>query len=669
MANNKIPLALAFDPTNGNASGLVEFTLNLSDVGNVCSDLSPDEGQSLVWSGDCWAPSTVVTGGGGGGGGVTYFSALTDVSADVPYPTGEILFFDSANSVSSESVVDAISTVNLSSLNDVSEYDSSNYNHFLMFSGTDEWVPVRFDFLLGDQTITGQPTAEGLRFEVSNAITSPIGTTGKGDLIGGGFVFVSGVDASATELVGSQWGAYWVEGPDQTTDEGDYFVYFSATTTGDAGSASGPAAVELASGVLDFIGTGYSAIDLSSLGDTNFTDLTQHQHIQWDGSQWVNAFEDEQYLQIRNETGSTLTKGQLVYVSGAHNEDVALVSLAKADSATTMPSLGAVSENIANNADGLAVTFGKAKGLNTAAFNVGDTVYVSPTTAGEVTNTRPTGASELVQNVGIVTKSHATTGAIKVTGVGRSNDVPNSATFTGSLNVSGAATFAGGATFNSTAPQSTVTPAALNDLTTKTYVDTVDAAIIAGSVLRAIPVTISAKHTATGGISFTTVAPSSTVTPATDNDLTNKSYVDSLVPKKTLAIGNSTASIANTEVDLTWATPEVADSDITISSGEITFAVGGVYSFDVSVRIQSNNRSEGIIRTYTDPGEGFTEQTNHIASNYTARDTDQDTGCVILSTMLTVAAGEKVKFSAESDADGTAVLMTAGTILKIVGWT
>jgi hypothetical protein len=353
---------------------------------------------------------------------------------------------------------------------------------------------------MGNQLVTGTPTAEGIRFTVSNAITSPIGTTGKGDLIGGGFVFVSGVDASATELVGSRWGAYWVEGPDQTTDDGDYFVYFSATPAGDSGPTSGPAAVELASGVLDFIGTGYSAIDLSSLGDTNFTDLTQHQHIQWDGTQWINAFEDEQYLQIRNETGSTLTKGQLVYVSGAHNEDISLVSLAKADSSTTMPSLGAVSENIANNANGLAVTFGKAKGLNTSAFNVGDTVYVSPTTAGGITNTRPTGASELVQNVGIVTKSHAITGAIKVTGVGRSNDVPNSATFTGSLNVSGAATFAGGATFNSTAPQSTVTPAVSNDLTTKTYVDTVDASIIANTNALSSSYT---NHAASASVHFT----------------------------------------------------------------------------------------------------------------------------------------------------------------------
>ena len=37
MGYNKIPLALGFNDSTGNASGLVEFTLNLSDVGDACA--------------------------------------------------------------------------------------------------------------------------------------------------------------------------------------------------------------------------------------------------------------------------------------------------------------------------------------------------------------------------------------------------------------------------------------------------------------------------------------------------------------------------------------------------------------------------------------------------------------------------------------------------------
>ena len=70
MTFNKIPLALGFNSSTGNASGLVEFTLDLSNVGDVC-EATPTEGQTLVFSGDAWCPSTIVTGGGGGGGSVS----------------------------------------------------------------------------------------------------------------------------------------------------------------------------------------------------------------------------------------------------------------------------------------------------------------------------------------------------------------------------------------------------------------------------------------------------------------------------------------------------------------------------------------------------------------------------------------------------------------------
>ena len=67
MTNNKIPLALGYDLSTGNASGLEEFTLDLSNVGDVC-DATPTEGQTLVYSSTGkWCPSTIVTGGGGGG--------------------------------------------------------------------------------------------------------------------------------------------------------------------------------------------------------------------------------------------------------------------------------------------------------------------------------------------------------------------------------------------------------------------------------------------------------------------------------------------------------------------------------------------------------------------------------------------------------------------------
>ena len=130
------------------------------------------------------------------------------------------------------------------------------------------------------------------------------------------------------------------------------------------------------------------------------------------------------------------------------------------------------------------------------------------------------------------------------------------------------------------------------------------------------------------------------------------------------ASGSSTASIANTEVDLTWS-EDIGASFASITSADITFSADGTYMFTVTARQQGNNRTETFVHTYLDTGAGYVEQTDDIASDYTSRDTDQDTGGTTLSTALTVSSGDKIKFSAECDADGTSALLTAGTILLI----
>lgn len=130
------------------------------------------------------------------------------------------------------------------------------------------------------------------------------------------------------------------------------------------------------------------------------------------------------------------------------------------------------------------------------------------------------------------------------------------------------------------------------------------------------------------------------------------------------AFGTSTSSISNTEVDLTWS-ESISASFASITSADITFSADGTYTFSVTARQEGNNRTETIVRTYLDTGSGYVEQTSDIASNYASRDSDQDTGGTTLNTALEISSGDKIKFSAETDADGTSALLTAGTILLI----
>jgi len=155
----------------------------------------------------------------------------------------------------------------------------------------------------------------------------------------------------------------------------------------------------------------------------------------------------EVVIEVKNATLAQLDAGTPVYVSGTAASGKPEVSPAQANSATTMPSIGLVQDDIASGDEGFVVAGGLVVGLDTdtPAWDDGTALYVSPTVAGGLTDTRPTGTTELVQKVALVTRRHATVGSVIVMGAGRTNDIPNDlVTLTGvSLGDSDLGTFTG----------------------------------------------------------------------------------------------------------------------------------------------------------------------------------------------------------------------------------
>ena len=123
------------------------------------------------------------------------------------------------------------------------------------------------------------------------------------------------------------------------------------------------------------------------------------------------------------QAGEALTKGDAVYISGISG-NTPIVSKADADVTSKMPSFGLAKADANLNASVVVITFGTLSGLNTSSFSAGDILFIS-TTAGGLTATAPTGESSLLQNIGIVQRSHASAGSIKVGGAGRTNATPN----------------------------------------------------------------------------------------------------------------------------------------------------------------------------------------------------------------------------------------------------
>lgn len=129
------------------------------------------------------------------------------------------------------------------------------------------------------------------------------------------------------------------------------------------------------------------------------------------------------YENIKNVSGSPIQKGTpLAVVSGQTSGNLSDVVPAAADDPARMPAVFIANEDLADQAEGLGVVYGNITGIDTSAFDSGTTVYVAP--GGGWTDTKPTGTN-LIQNLGVITKSHDTNGGGVVMGAGRSNDVPN----------------------------------------------------------------------------------------------------------------------------------------------------------------------------------------------------------------------------------------------------
>lgn len=98
-----------------------------------------------------------------------------------------------------------------------------------------------------------------------------------------------------------------------------------------------------------------------------------------------------------NNSGSPMTKGTVVRVNGSSGLRP-VISLAQADGdPNSAETIGVVAESIGNNAEGLVQVLGLMKSLNTNAFNEGDVLYLSPTSAGQLTNVKPQAPDHLVR--------------------------------------------------------------------------------------------------------------------------------------------------------------------------------------------------------------------------------------------------------------------------------
>lgn len=145
----------------------------------------------------------------------------------------------------------------------------------------------------------------------------------------------------------------------------------------------------------------------------------------------LNAEVAEQVrLNVKNTSGIDLTKGTPVYITGTvGGTDVLEIAAADASNPAKMPAVGLLDSDLSKNATGHVVSGGLLKHISTSPIDglvpvESAVLYVKA--GGGLTTTKPTGVSNLIQNVGKVGKvSGGNSGSIIVSSIMRTNDVPN----------------------------------------------------------------------------------------------------------------------------------------------------------------------------------------------------------------------------------------------------
>ena len=125
----------------------------------------------------------------------------------------------------------------------------------------------------------------------------------------------------------------------------------------------------------------------------------------------------ETYMRVENDTGSQIDNGTVVGFVGSNGEIKVAPYIANS-SANELYFVGVATHDMPDGDIGPVTLYGKVRGLDTTGpgsetWSVGDILYVSPTTAGALTNVRPT-APNVVIAVAAVLSVDASAGAIMV---------------------------------------------------------------------------------------------------------------------------------------------------------------------------------------------------------------------------------------------------------------
>lgn len=139
-----------------------------------------------------------------------------------------------------------------------------------------------------------------------------------------------------------------------------------------------------------------AATETSAVGKMTWNATESTVGLGMTGGVVVLALGESTYVRVYNGTAAAFTRGQAVRLEGSQGTRLS-VALAQANSeANSSKTIGITAEAIAKNTEGWVMTSGHLRGLDTNALTEGALAWLSPTTAGAITTTKPTGPNHTV---------------------------------------------------------------------------------------------------------------------------------------------------------------------------------------------------------------------------------------------------------------------------------
>ena len=275
-------------------------------------------------------------------------------------------------------------------------------------------------------------TLTSLQSQITNLIPSQTGNSGK-YLTTNGTALSWGSVAGALSYQGT-WNAS-TNTPTLTSSVGTSGYYYVVATAGST-NLNGITDWQIGDWLL-FNGSVWQKIDQSNLvtsvnGQTGavsltYTDVNAIGSItSTDGSVTVSTTSGVADLSVavsasttnviclvRNSTGATLTKGTAVYINGATGQNPTVTKAQANNDTNSAQTLGLMTADLANNSNGYVTIIGLISNIDTSSFTDGQQLYLSPTTAGTLTATKPYAPQHLVY-VAVVEHAHPTQGKLFV---------------------------------------------------------------------------------------------------------------------------------------------------------------------------------------------------------------------------------------------------------------